>query len=729
MIPRIKETIDFQAAMDNLAAIVSIEMENPPPLGIVRKYRIVTSEEELGADEIQWLSGEGSEAVFEVLELTYRSVHSHLVNLYNSPDMDWESEKSRKGIAAMMTLVGESAAKIEAFLEFRLGKKLERKVADLDEFKALQKFYSTQFAVRFDGGIEGEEAWSEEWSGNEEAPLLDLSKTGLKDFETVKADSEYELFYIRNEEGKPYFNAELLRNIKLSCDFDLDDESFEEDPLLKVRAMQDRDLHATAGQILGECHSVISEFYQIARKFEGNELASSLGMAIIALFLTANPRYLLQNTAGKSSLQYFDDFHKFIRRAMRTSEYQKLIAYPPDSSDKPSLLFLHLTHLLCKSFFERLGGVKLEAIGLIHRNMRRGEEIKQKGKEHLLKGETVWNQFLLDDEKYRTYLAKFPNGPLFKILDLIREEEETGIPFDPLAQANLPSRLFELHRKNKKIDILRIPSPTRQSLVNKVEIADEFRGFLRGLSVEKPAQKYLMVNLQDRTSWKEYARSKALEGLQLNAEFNHQLTVLTLPKHTDFYHQSNEYINLNKADDFIKAFEMQLASPEDCGYFFPPQLKTTELSRFIDMALPAIHEHFFHNKNTLTRRNREDFIEIFYQFLILKCIDMLEPNAISFSCKDAIDTGAAEQATFYGFLQLLTGDFSDRKAQDFLRWLFYTPALFIRERAIHAERFNRAISALERIDGEIAEKGKTILKVFGELYHPQTFKTLGVKHF
>jgi hypothetical protein len=83
---------------------------------------------------------------------------------------------------------------------------------------------------------------------------------------------------------------------------------------------------------------------------------------------------------------------------------------------------------------------------------------------------------------------------------------------------------------------------------------------------------------------------------------------------------------------------------------------------------------------------------------------------------------------FYGFIQLLTGDFSKREEQDFLRWLLYTPALFIRERAIDPERFNRAISALERIDGEMAEKGKQIIKTFGELYHPQTFKTLGVKH-
>lgn len=721
---KVKEVIDVQDAMDNLAAIASIDLQNPPPLGIVKKHRIVTTEEEFGPDTVEWVSGEGPQSILDILDLTYRGIHQHLLKLYENPEMNWENDKTRKGVAAMMDLVGESAKKMDAFFALRMGKDIDMPVAERDEFKALQKFYSRQFVTKFSGGIEGEEAWENE------SKDLDLPETGLKDFEVVKQDKEYELFYIRNENGEPYFNTELMRNIKLSCDFDLESEEFEEDPLLKVRSMQDRDLHATAGQILGECHPAISDFYKVARKLEDDELAKSLGMAIVALFLAANPRNLLQNTMGKSCLQYFDDFHRFLRRAMRTSEYQKLIAYPPDAADKNAHLLLYLVHSLCRSFFERVGGVKLESIGLIHRTMRRGEEIKQKKGAHISKGETVWNQFLIDDEKFRTLLAKFPNGPLFKILDLIREEQEEDliIPFDPIGQENLPSRLYEIQRKGKKIDVLRIPSPTRQALINKVEIIDEFRGFLRSLSQDKPVKKHLIVNLSDRTSWKEFTRSRALETLQLNAEFNQQLVVLTLPKDTDFYYQNNEYLNLNKADEFLKAFAAQLEAPEECGYFFPAPLKKTELTRFAEMALPAIHELFFHNKNSLTRRNREDFIEIFYQFLILKCIDMVEPSSISFTCKDAIDTGAASTGAFFGFIQLLSSNFTAKEEQDFLRWLLYTPALFIRERAIDPERLNRTISALERIDGELAERGKDILKTFGEFYHPQTLKTLTVKH-
>jgi hypothetical protein len=730
MLPKLKEALGIQEAMDNLAAIVSIDMDNPPPIGIVKKTRIVTDKDEFPTDTVQWLSEEGSDAILDILDATYRAIHVHLQTLYENPEMNWENQKTRKGIASMMSLVGESANKIETYLTYRMGKASNVKIAGREEFKALQTFYVNRFSKKFEGGIDGEAAWSEEWKENEEAPLLDLSKTGLKDFETVKRDSEYELFYLRKEDGKPYFSTDLLRNIKLTCDFELEAETFEEDPLLKVRAMQDRDLLASAGQILGDCHPLISDFYKIVRKLGENDLAQTLSMSLLALFMAANPRHLLQNTIGKSCLQYFDDFHHFLRSSMKTAEYQKLIAYPPEKNDKTASVLLGLTHHLSRSFFERIGGVKQESIGLIHRTMRRGEEIKQKEKKHILKGETVWNQFLIDDEKLRSLLAQFPNGPLFKILDLVREEqdEDSIVPFDPIGQHNLPSRLYEMSRKGKKIDILRIPSPTRQSYINKVEIVDEFRGFLRALAGEKTQKKHLLINLQDRTSWKEFSRSRALESMQMNAEFNQQLFVLTLPMETDFYYQLNEYLNLNQADEFLAAFQSQLESASDCGYFLPPQINADEWIRFGKKALPAIHELFFHNKNSLTRKNREDFIEIFYQFFVLKCIDWLEPDSISFTCKDAIDTGAAMSGLFYGFLKLLTGDFSKKEEQDFIRWIFYTPALFIRERGIDPARLNRAVSALERIDAELAEQGKKILKTFGELYHPQMFKTLEVKH-
>lgn len=728
---KLKEVLTIQEAMDNLASIAEIDLGHPPRLGIVQGVRLVTDEAQFPMGSIQWLAEEGNEPILEILDRTYRTVHQHLISLYENPEMDWESKKTESGIAAMMSLVGESADKMDRYLAFRADKNEDKevhKIAAREEFQALQHFYLHRFLSKFGKAIEGEEAWREEWADNTEAIFPTMS--GLKDFETVRRDEEYELFYVRNEDGKPYFNNELLRNIKLTVDLESQDETFEEDPLLKVRAIEDRDLQSSANQILGLCHPRIEDFFKISKKLADNDLAQALNMAIMALFLAANPRNLLQNTAGKSCLQYFTDFLAFLRKSMRTGEYQKWIAYPPDRSDKVAAVLLTLTHGLCRAFFLRVGGVKQEAIGLIHRTMRRGEEIFQAEKKQILKGDTLWNRFLLADERLRALLLQFPNGPLFKILDLIREEQEedAAVPFDPLVQENLPSRLYQMKWKEKTVDVIRMPSPVRQALINKCETADEFRGFLRSLGEESPKRRHLIVNLNDRTSWREYARSRAIENLHINAEYSKYLFVITLPKNTDFYNQNNEYLNLNKAEDFIAAFKAQLVSPEECGFFFPSSWKKEEIFRFADSALEHIHTCFFHSKESLTRRNREDFIEIFYQFLILKAIEQFNPDSISFTCKDAIDTGASQGATFYGFLKLLHGDFSKKEEQDFLLWLFYTPALFIRERAINPERLNRSLSTLERFDTELTSYGDKILKAFEALYRSHFLKEIGVAH-
>jgi hypothetical protein len=712
-----KETIEFQDAMNNLAVIASIDIDHPPRLGIVRNFCLVTDEDEFSLGSIQWLSAEGYEVVAKILEATYRSVHQHLRSLYERSLIDEENEKTKKGIAAMMDLVGESADKMDRYLAFWMDHPLAAKISQGIEFKALHQFYSGQFLSKFKE-IEGDIAWREEWERNESAEMLDTAGSGLKDFETVRKDKEYELFYLRNEEGKPYFNVELLRNIKLSADFESTGESFEEDPLLKVRAMQDRDLHFSADQILGDCHFKIEALFKMGSKLKSNEMAQCLQKAIFALFLAANPRYLLQNTTGKSCLQYFDDFHRFLRGSMNTFEYQQWIAYAPDSNDKIGSLLLSLAHSLCYSFFHRVGGIKQEAIGLIYRTMRRGVEAGKKG---VTKGESLWSQFLAEDTNLRSLLAKFPNGPLFKILDLIRKnKDDTIIPFDPMGQKNLPMKLYTVEKGDGFINVLRIPAPVKQSFINKVEIGEEFLGFLRSLTAEKKKNCHLMINLQDRTSWRECIRSRGLENLHKNAEFKDAFFVLTLPKDTDFYYQNNEYLNLNRSDDFIAAFQMQLQKPEECGYFFPTSFRSSELSSFAKKVMPLILTHFFSGKNTLTRRNREDFIEIFYQFLILKVIAFLEPQSISFTCKDAIDTGAAQSALLYGFLALIHGSLDKKETQDFFLWLLYIPALFIRERAIDSERLMRVLSVLERVEMSFDERAK-IFKAFQDILHLDTF--------
>ena len=704
----------IQQAMDNLAAIMAIDLENPPKLGILQKYRLVTEADQTGPHEIFWLSGEGTEPIFEILDMTFHTIHRHFVNLLESSEVNWDDPKVRKGVQALAVLAGEAAHKMNEYLAIRLGKPLAQKIEERPSYQELEFFYQHRFQSFLKGGGE---SWKQDWEENEEAAGLTYSKTGLKDFEVVKRDLEYELFMIRNQDANSYFNEPLLQNIKLVCDFDPTKGLLEDDPLLRLRALQDRDVQASAQQILHECQDLIRVFYQKASKIIPEiSFAKELSMALTALMLTSNPRNLIQNSSGKSSLDYFHDFHGFLRGALNSDECQKYIAYPPEKGDKIPHLLLNLAYGLSKSFFERLGGIRQEVVGLIHRCMRKGEE---KNRKTAIKGESFCSQLLIEDNRYRAYLDQFPNGPLFKILDLVRTHNPDEMVFDPILQDNFPQKICDLLVGSQKVSILRLPCPTRQQFINKAPIDNEFCAFLRALGSQKKKGKHLLINLQDRTSWQEYARSRSMELLQKSAEFNETIATVTLPKNTDFYYQNSEYLNSNIAKDFIEQFKAQVLSGEDCGYFFPSEVP---IQGFMDKALPLIHKVFFESKSNLTRQNREDFVEIFYQLLILKLIEVIEPDSLSFTCKDAVDTGAAQLAIFAG-LVFVMNDRLDKEG-DFLRWILYAPALFVRERAIDPERLDRALCVLDRFN-----ECKDLASALSGLYQPKFLKNISLKHF
>jgi hypothetical protein len=699
---KIVELIPIQQAMDNLASIVGINIDSPPPMGIVQGTRIVTQGDELDSAEVRWISGEGAEVLLEVLDQTYRSIDAHLHHLYESKEMDWAGNKSRDGIAAIMSLVGESAPKMDAYLAYRFDTPPAELVEEREAFKKLHRFYSEQFAKRFLDGVEGKEAWNQ-------SPVKGGSRSigAEKDFESLIRDLDYELFYIVDEKGEYYLDDKRLRNLKLTVEFDMQgSSSFEEDPFLKMNAMLDRDVQASALQILTACREEIQAFYQKRGKLITFTVTESLNKAIMALFLTANPKHLLQRTTKKNSGRYFHDFHLFLREALKVSEYQKWLAYPPEEIE--AKILLNLTWKLCNALVERVGGIKQEAIGLIYRTMRRGEEIQPK--EELHRGKSIWEQLLYDDEKFRTLLKQFPKGPLLKVLEMVRMSREEGVvvPFDPWIQGSLPLHLYTLRHKKHTVDVLRMAAPIRQGMINRVEIVDEFRGFLLSLASEN--KKHLLIQLQDPLSWKEAARSKAVEEIAKNKNFSSQLMVLTLPKNTDFYHQKGEYSEQGKATEFVKNFKGQINSHKESGFHFPDPWKKKDLESWVDSALTWVHQELFAEKATLTRREREDFIEIFYQLMMAEAIVHLEVDSISFTCKDAVDTGALASGLLYGTLQLIQQGALSKEQVDVLRYLFYFPALSVRERAPDPEQCNRALSALDTLSRAIEEHGKKLFQ-------------------
>ena len=700
-------------AVDNLSSMAELDEKQ---IAVSKDLKAVIATDD--DDSYRWLDPKDKEQTMTRVKSTFRVVHDYLKHIYSKDKKHLKDTEMQKGIQAIMVLAGEAAEKVDTCTSLFKGMQ-EEKISELKEYQNLHKFYFTKIVKRFQEVLESEELWKKEWESVDE-DIRDIQRIGLKDLETVKRDRKYELFYIKKEDGRPYFNRNLIRHIKLVSDFDEVISDVEgADPLLRIQLLQDKDSYETAREIRKNCESEIEDFYKDALKFKENTLISTVNKAMIALILTTNPQNLLQHTSGKSCLGYFLDFQKYLREAMDSATYLQWINNPPDAADHLNRALLHVIHALCFHFFTHTG-MRQETTNYLYDLIKRG-----RGGEVVQVTDLIFflNALLEDHESIMNILKRYPNGPLFKTLDTFVAEEE--LIFDPIMQQNFPLALYQFSSKSYKATCLKLPGPTKQKRIDKADVLEEFKGYLRHLISDQKKEKLLIFNFQDRTTWEEHARAKAIEELQNDAEFARHLLVVTLPKKTEFYYQTDVYLAVNDAADFLKLLREQLDSHEECGFHFPASLSSVEISKFFDECIPLIHEHFFTNKKKLTRKNRLDFIEIFYQFFMMKILDMTRAEFVSFSCKDGVDIGSTSAGSFYIFLKLMSGQTSfDEDDREFIHWMLFSPALLVRERIVDTHRLNRMVSTQLVTNAQLKKHRVKILKAFESLYDFPSFKEI-----
>ncbi len=700
-------------ALANLSALADMKIDAKEPIGIVKKHKLVIQDEEFSYRTIDWFLTDNVEELIENVKETYETLYDYIKKIYEKNFIDWDEPNCRRGFQAIMVMAAEAANKIDQYLDLLPKQPTLEKINDCSIYKQLKEFYLEKIAKKFSEALEGEEPWKNEWKENEKSLLLDVEKSGLKDFEILKRDEDYELFYLVDEDEKPFLDPHLIRNIKLFCDYDEEAlKKIEEDPLLKVRIFLDKDFQEASKQILENSNNLINKYFE--EKYQKNiesEFISYINETIFALMLASNPKNLISHSFYKNSIEYFYDAQNFLREIFKSDEYQKIVAYT--SEDKRAKCLLDLVHGLCRTLYLRTSCIKQEIIGFIHLLIRKGDELR---KFKYPQKVTFWTTLLENDESIQVLLNSYPNGPLMKILDVVREERPKG--FDPMIQDNVPMKVLEIHHSMNELKVIRCPSPTVQQTISHAHVIEEFKGFLKSLL---PQEKYLFVNLQDKTSYKESARCKAIDALQKRFDFRNNLVIIHLDKHSDFYHQSGIYLSLNDAKEFLEEFKNQLHSNKTTTLFI-----SKDLDIFINEAFVVIHKYFFVNKNVFTRKNRLDFIEIFYNFLILKLIELQNPKILSFTCKDAVDIGAIQTATFYGFLKLIKNEKFNKENEDFLRWLIYSSAILVRERSVNPTVLIRNISALSAIEIELFAHKDKIMKALSSLYDPSFIRSISI---
>lgn len=684
-----KESMTLTEALENLNSLVDAGSLSEVELS--EEHTLLLHPKEEGG---YWVSPTTDEMV-EIVRRSLGVVHTHLQHFYKKMKGGGGKNHLFEGVKTIMVLVGEAAKKLEKF-----GRIFKERISESPEYLELQNFYKNHiirdsFKEFQEKGELTDLVAPEE--GVEEVSGVHL----LNEIEVVKADHLYELFYLKNEMGHRFYTQDLARNIKLACDFgQYAQEYFGDDPLLQMKNWEDKSLHLFAKGILDSSWEAITRFMKRAGHYRDLDVVESLNKALMALMLAANPKNLIRQFSLKGCYLYFNDFQHYLRQALNSRFAQHL--FHETSSDPFFLDVLHLMGALCTDLFSL--GVKQEEL--------KSATCEMIGR-HLPKTSSRLSKAL--EEGYQALteeLQHHPNGPLFKAVDLIREENVA--PFDPLMMGNLPQREGVLRLGREEILCLRTPSPTIQEYVHQATLVDEFKLYLVTLSQKRQKEFCLFINLQDRTSWREHARSATLEEGARKADLADVFMVVTLAKDSDFYDQKGTYLELSEASEFLEHFYDHLKE-ENTGYFFPKEIKERLFPDFIQSLLQAVHQGFFYGKKELLLVERLNFIELTYTLIALKFIEQVEPTRLSFVSKDSLDSEGTAIVELLALLGIVQGKkWTAGEIQECYSLLF-GPTLLYRERPVHKERMERAIRMIE-----VLEKADDLKALLSPLFKDKT---------
>lgn len=711
--------VSIMEAVETLADIAELNFDKDVVNGkneeIIEQNRQVSA---LAAKTLH-LESENPDVTVKAIRETFHTVLDYIQNFYKQDYRQTDSQKAVEGVKAIMVIVGEAVQRLDKYTSLFKDTK-EKSVANIKEYKQLQEFYLSRISRKIDQGVMGK--WILELAKDsmfrsegeaEEVETTTQTKHIFIDLVTVKKDTEYELFFLKKEDGSRFFSPRLIRSIKLVCDFEgrIGKNEFN-DPFESLQQWEDRLAYEVAKNMISSAGPSINHYFHETKTHVRWDIVRDINKALMALLLCSNSKNLMRNSPVKTSFEYFNDFLGFLRESMLSREYNKWIAYPPKKSNKLANTILDIIHDLCHALMSSNKGS--QDISEWLNNLLGQVDIENGGKKE--NAHYLWSHLVDSYSKMNKLIKMHPNGPLIKVLEIINQGGYYA--FDPISQYNIPDQLYSLYVNDNKMTDLRIPSPTFQEHIHKALVIEEFKGFLRAYNNDALKKKHLLINLQDRTSWREHFRSVALEELQDHQEFEKNLTVVSISKDTEFYEQAPPYHQENHADIFIEHFKEQLED-ENCGFYFPHAVQKELFPKFVDGVLRAIHRIFFSEKNVLTINNRRDFIELFYLFLELKLLEIVKPDTFSLTCKDGVDIGGAVNVEFYAFMKMINGETFKAEEIKKINAMLQLPPLFIRERAMNPERFTRMIDVLKLLEYTQEEYGpKVFQKIIAEAFGP-----------
>lgn len=686
------QPLTLMQAVDHLSDMAEIHPHSSWILGIAKPFIF-----EDFSEEILWHNPNKILENKAIVKETFFTIYQWLKNL---AEMETELLKTPEARMVLKGVIGLAEEAIKGMDRYAvLFPNVHENFEELPEYHQLIKFYSN----RIERGRPKKEIKKEEEEHSTQKYLF-------PDLESIRRDEHYEMLFLKNK--IPNYDEKILKHLHIVGNFN---EFFvaqnEEKFFIRIKDVLEHQACEAAKGIIDRAIPHIDDFYKEAMHHKNSPFVATLNKALMALRLAANAKK--EGHGGeKTCLEYYYDFHFFLRLCMQVPGYRERLMV--EQEDPFSHVLLTLTHTLCAGLFLRPSSSQ-DCIGLMRYFLERGKTHAKGQKTHssISKELKIWVDLVQSDNAIRVFLKFFPNGPLMKAFFHFQEHPTT---FDPLLQY-LPGQLFTYTHKELHITVLHLACPTVQDDLEFSSLAEEFQGFLRSYQQGVEKDKHLLFNLQNRTLSGDKARCEALEKGAEQKEFSKVFFLASFPKTGEFYMQNGKFDQIAGSPVFIETCIDHIFSEKENGFIFPSSLNKEEMKHFAKKTLECIHREFFQSKTTLSQRERRDFIEFFYQLLMIKCIEEISPDSISFTCKDGVDVGPAQTAFFFSILILFSG-----KQPDFetLLWLFFWPPLSIRNRSIEPVSFHRSIQCLFYIHAQLLGNPKAKEAING-LFHPKMF--------
>jgi hypothetical protein len=714
-----RNSATITGAVAVLTAIAELDLEHNGHLELDEERGASTSFSKNGNGKvISWLHGSDRVAM-RAINSTFKVVLSYLQNWHQAHQRQPQSLES---IKSMMLLVGEAARKFDVIRQ-KLQHGNGRSITEQAVYRKLQDFYQTKIVQQVDEaslgrwilGLTHRIAEQHSAPAAAEAPALQM-RHSIVDLESVKRDIDYELIFIRKEDGTHFLSPALLKGMKLISNFDRQvGDGLQVDAGIH-RLPYSGAMNRVARSIRRELAPLYQAFYRLSLKSRDKPLVSTLFKTWMALVLAdGGGEDNESHEVGKDGGAYFADFYHYLHCALQSAEYQRLVTYPPEDEQQLDLAMLALIHGFCRSLYR--SACRYQAAGAPLRPLL-DQLHTPVADPHF----PIASQLEADCSAAHRWCAQQYEGTVALLLRQLSDEDATA--FDPFRLGNWPNLLYQVAFEERQISNIYLPAPIHQEYIHKACVVEEFKGFLR--SVKERGQRHLLVNLQDRTSWQERARALALEGLQMRPEFDSALMVVTLARDSEFYHQCGPHSRDNHANRFIDDFKRELLSSSS-GYYFGGLLNKGELEEFAGQCIEAIHCCFFSHRNILLVEHRQAFIDLFHLFLLLKLIDKVNPESFSLTCKDGVDSSSAFNVLLYVLLSMVEGeDLASREVWQAIHHQLILPALLMRERSVQPGEIKRLCGAVRAAEFVYEHEGhqqfgELIRQQFGPLYQQPLF--------